>query len=59
VCGGEEQPDYGQFGWVPTPRATVRRRDVRSGDAAADVWDWDDRAAGWRLDGPRDWSILV
>jgi N-acetylglutamate synthase-like GNAT family acetyltransferase len=25
----------------------------------ADVWDWDDRAAGWRLGNPRDGSIFV
>jgi hypothetical protein len=25
----------------------------------ADVWNWDDRAAGWRLGHPRDWRILV
>jgi hypothetical protein len=25
----------------------------------ADVWDWDDRAAGWRLGRPRDGSIFV
>src|SRR5438105_10510838 len=36
------------------PTATVKRRDVRSDDEATDVWDLDDRAAGWRLGSPRD-----
>ena len=43
-----------------------RRRARRSGGATfvmvmqtADVWDFDDRPARWRLSNPRDGSILV
>jgi hypothetical protein len=43
-----------------------RRRERRSGGSpfvvvmqTADVWNWHDRAAGWRLVDPRDRSILV
>jgi hypothetical protein len=50
-----------------TARAAVRaRRERRSGGATfivvmqtADVWDWDDRTAGWRLGRPGYRSILV
>jgi hypothetical protein len=47
-------------------RLEVRRRERRSGGAtfvvmmqAADVRDWDDRAAGWPLGNPRDGRIFV
>ena len=57
VHNGRTTGEYGQV---------RRRRERRSGGATfavvmqtADVWDWDDRAAGWRLGSPRDGSILV
>src|SRR3989442_6428490 len=54
---GQTAGESGQVSW---------RRERQSGGAtfvvvmqSADVWDWDDRAAGWRLGSPLDGSILV